>query len=81
MDKRQIIKTLSSFHGVSGYEFKFADKIKDMFLKYCDEVRIDALGNVIALKKSESKNAGSVMIEAHCDEIGLIFVFRFRWRY
>lgn len=72
MDKRQIIKTLSSFHGVSGYEFKFTDKIKEVFLKYCDDVNTDSLGNIIALKKSEVQNAGSVMIEAHCDEIGLM---------
>ena len=43
-----------------------------MFEPYADDVRIDALGNVIAVKYAKKKNVPSVMIEAHCDEIGLM---------
>lgn len=72
MDKRQIIRHLSSLHGVSGYEFRFSGEIAGMFSQYCDEVSTDSLGNVIGVKKSESSCGKSVMLEAHTDEIGLM---------
>lgn len=72
MDKRQIIKYLSSLHGVSGYEFRFSKEIAKLFLKYCDEVSEDALGNIIGVKKSSLNTGKSVMLEAHTDEIGLM---------
>lgn len=72
MDKRQTIRKLSSFHGVSGYEFRFSKELSQMFSPFCDEVSIDTLGNVIGVKKSKIENASSVMIEAHTDEIGFM---------
>ena len=72
MDKRQIIKKLSAFHGVSGYEYRFSKDLCDMFSPFCDEVSIDTLGNVIGVQKSSESNGRSVMIEAHTDEIGLM---------
>ena len=69
---KNIIEKLSDMRGVSGFEYRITDKIANMFKPYCDEVKIDALGSVIAHKKSNIKNAPKVMIEAHCDEIGLI---------
>lgn len=58
--------------GVSGYEYRLTDKIADMFAPYCDDVRVDSLGSVIAVKRCGKENAPRVMLEAHCDEIGLI---------
>ena len=43
-----------------------------MFEQFSDEVKIDSLGSVIALKKCGIENAPKVMLEAHMDEIGLI---------
>lgn len=65
------ISLLSNLHGTSGNEFAVAEGVKNMFAPYCDEIEVDALGNVIALKKSK-KSKGKVMIEAHMDEVGLI---------
>ena len=72
MDTAKVIKELSCLHGVSGYEYRIADKIADMFSIYCDEVTTDALGNIIGVKKSDSPDAKSVMLEAHMDEIGMM---------
>lgn len=72
MEKKHLIKQLTSLRGVSGYEFRFSHEIADIFAKYCDEVKTDALGNVIGIKKSVLSNGKSVMIEAHTDEIGLM---------
>lgn len=69
---RKLIKKLSDMRGISGYEYRLTDKIADMFAPYCDEVKIDALGSVIAVRYCGKDNAPRIMIEAHCDEIGLI---------
>lgn len=72
MDIREVIKKLSCLHGVSGYEFRISDTVKDMFAVYCDEVTSDALGSVIGVKRSHTPDAKAVMLEAHMDEIGLM---------
>lgn len=69
---RSLIKKLSDLRGISGFEYRLNKQIADIFSPYADEVRIDSLGSVIAVKRCGIKNAPSVMIEAHCDEIGLI---------
>lgn len=68
----ELIKQLSSLRGISGFEYRIADQIAALFRPYADEVRIDNLGNIIARKKCGKENAPKVMIEAHCDEIGLM---------
>lgn len=69
---RKLIKKLSDMRGISGFEYRITDEIKNMLSPYCDEVKIDALGSVIGVKRCGAKNAPKLMIEAHCDEIGLI---------
>ncbi len=69
---RKLLKTLSDMRGISGYEYRIADKIAKMFEPYCDEVKIDALGSIIAVKRCGKENAPKIMIEAHMDEIGLM---------
>lgn len=69
---QNIIKKLSDLRGASGHEGRINSEIADMFRPYCDEVRIDALGSVIAERKCGKENAPKVMLEAHMDEIGLV---------
>lgn len=69
---RELIKELSDMRAISGSEYRINKRIAEMFMPYADEVRIDALGSVIAKKECTTENAPSVMIEAHCDEIGLM---------
>lgn len=68
----QLIKRLSDMRGISGFEYRITDEIRQMFLPYADEVSIDALGSVIAVKRCGRTDARKIMIEAHCDEIGLM---------
>ena len=65
------INFLSASSGISGFEHSIADYIKKELSKYNYDVHTDNLGNVIAQKKSGVSN-GSVMLEAHMDEIGLV---------
>ena len=70
MDLAQLLKDLSESSGVSGYENMPADIITKAWSELADEVRRDALGNVIAAKKG--KGHGKLLLAAHIDEIGLM---------
>jgi tetrahedral aminopeptidase len=73
VDVIPLLKRLSEACGVSGYEHEIRSIIYDLFAPYADEVRTDALGNVIALKKGlGAEPRPSIMIATHMDEIGLI---------
>ncbi len=67
-----LIKTFSEMRAVSGHEERISGDIADIFQKFCDDVRTDNLGNVIALKKGKDTHGQKIMIEAHMDEIGLM---------
>ena len=69
---KKLIKELSDLRGISGFEYRISDKIAEYFRPYADEVTVDTLGNVIAVKRCGKENAKKIMIEAHCDEIGLM---------
>lgn len=69
---RKLIRKLSDMRGISGHEYRLTDKISEMFSEYCDEVNIDPLGSVIAVRRCGIPDAPKLMIEAHCDEIGLM---------
>ncbi len=71
---KQLLKALTETFGPSGYE----DEVRKLILKevkpLADEVRVDALGNLIVRKKpaANSKNPKRIMLAAHMDEIGVI---------
>lgn len=71
---KKLLKILTETFGPSGYE----DAVRAVILKevkpLADEVRVDALGNVIARMKPAkgAKNPKKIMLAAHMDEIGLI---------
>ncbi len=68
---KKILKTLSDMRGVSGFEYRISDKIKNLFLPYLDDVYINNSGSVVGVKKAKNP-LGKIMIEAHIDEIGLM---------
>ncbi len=68
----ETLKKLTQIYGVSGCEDRIRDVIKSEIGSYCDEIDIDALGNLIAHKKGNGKK---IMLAAHIDEIGVIATF------
>jgi len=66
---KPLIEKLTTTFSPSGYEDSIRDVIRKEIEKYADEVRVDALGNLIARKGSGGKK---IMIAAHMDEIGLM---------
>ena len=66
-----LLKKLSEEFGPPGHEQRVRGVVKDLLGEAADEVRVDPLGNVIALKKG-SKGSGKIMLAAHMDEIALM---------
>ncbi|MBU2611977.1 MAG: M42 family peptidase, partial [Chloroflexi bacterium] len=69
---KSLIKTLTETFSPSGYETAIREVIRDEIKSLADEIRVDALGNLIARKGTTSKNGKKIMLAAHMDEIGLI---------
>jgi putative aminopeptidase FrvX len=67
-----ILKELSEAFGVSGCEDEVRRLIIEAIKHDVDEVRVDSIGNLIALKRGTGESELKVMIAAHMDEIGLM---------
>jgi putative aminopeptidase FrvX len=57
---------------LAGFEDEMISNLKSDLQDSVDELRVDALGNVIATIKGKSKNASSLMVFAHTDSLGMI---------
>lgn len=64
-----MINKLTHTFGPSGNERKVAGLISGMLKGKVDEIKTDALGNLICIKKGTGKK---IMLAAHMDEIGII---------
>jgi len=65
-----LLKQLSEALGVSGNEHEVREIIKDAVKGLVDEIRVDTLGNLIAVKGKGKRPR--VMVAAHMDEVGLM---------
>ena len=65
-----LLAELTNLSGASGNEKKVREFIISQISDYCDEIKIDAIGNVIALKKGIQDK--KIMLAAHMDEVGFI---------
>lgn len=69
-----LIRMLVEAYGPSGFEDGMREIIRPLIEPYVDEVRVDAMGNLIAHKRAagDRANPQKVMIAAHMDEIGVM---------
>ena len=58
--------------GVPGCEERIRKLVLEEIKGLADEVRVDAMGNVIALRKGSHQPSKKVMVAAHMDEIGFM---------
>ena len=72
MDLTELTRTLSNLSGPSGFESAVYAWIADHLRPVADEVRTDALGNMIAVKRCGKPGAKMILLDAHMDEIGFI---------
>ncbi len=75
MDILSFLKESTGRFGPSGHEREIAEWLREQFKPLCDEVTVDAMGNVLAVQKPTAKPGGKtprIMICAHMDEIALL---------
>lgn len=68
---KELIKKLVEAHGPSGDEEQVRALIEEVIRGKVDQVRTDALGNLIALRRGTG-GGKRVMVAAHMDEIGVV---------
>jgi putative aminopeptidase FrvX len=68
---KDLIKKLTEAYGPSGYEHQMRQIIREEIRGYADEIKTNALGSLIALKRGSGKGK-KVMLAAHMDEIGVM---------
>jgi len=71
---KKLLKQLTETFGPSGYEDNVRKLVMAEVKPLADEIKVDALGNLIVRKRpsKQTKATKKIMIAAHMDEIGLI---------
>ena len=71
---KKLLQQLTDAFGPSGFEDRVREIVCAEVQGLADEIRVDALGNLIVRKKPSRLNGEpkKIMIAAHMDEIGLI---------
>ena len=71
---KKLLKQLTEAFGPSGYEDNIRKLVLAEVKPLADEIKVDALGNLIARKKPSkvTKDTKKIMIAAHMDEIGIM---------
>ncbi len=70
----RLLERLCNVIAVSGDEGAVRKIVLEEVQPYADEVKVDALGNVLATKLGLAENRMRVMLDAHMDEVGLMIV-------
>ncbi len=68
----ELLKNLTEAVGVSSGEQEIRQLILDLIKDHVDEWHVDAMGNLIALKKGTGASALRILVDAHMDEVGLM---------
>jgi endoglucanase len=68
----ELIEKLSNACGIAGQENEIRKIVLEEIKDLADDIRVDAMGNVLAIKKAKTANALKVMVAAHMDEVGFL---------
>ncbi|MGC9521415.1 MAG: M42 family metallopeptidase [Anaerolineae bacterium] len=68
------LEVLSNAPGISGDETEVRRALRSLLEGHVDEIRVDAIGNLIAKKTGTGASPLRVLITAHMDEVGLMVV-------
>lgn len=74
MELKELLKELTDAHGVSGHEYPAGEVFAKQAKPFSDEIIIDKLGSVIAIKKGQQtgEKRFKILLAGHLDEIGLM---------
>jgi len=69
------LQQLSELRGISGDERAVRKWIEDAIRDHVDEMRVDTMGNLLAVKNGRGKGRRMrVLLDAHMDEVGMMVV-------
>lgn len=71
--KLDLLKKLCETPGIAGREEQVRALVIEQMTPLVDEIRVDALGNVIGLKRGSGKR--KIMVAGHMDEIGFLVTY------
>lgn len=69
-----LLRRLTQTFSPSGVEEHVATLIEEVIRPYCDEIRKDKLGNLIAIRRKKG-NGKKLMVATHMDEIGIMITY------
>lgn len=69
---KTLLRNLTEIPAPSGHEDGLRDFVRNLVKPHADEVRVDALGNLIVRKGRQAKNGRRILLAAHLDEVGLV---------
>ena len=72
MELKELMLSLCSLMSVSGHEYRSHAKVRELVGEHFDEIKEDAVGNILLIRRCGRENAAKIMIDAHFDEIGMI---------
>ena len=70
----KLLEKLTNVIGVSGDEGEVRKIVLEQVKPYADDVRVDAMGNILATRLGRGKKRLRVMLDAHMDEVGFMIV-------
>lgn len=70
----RLLERLCNAVSVSGDESEVRKIVVEEVKTYADEVKVDALGNVLVTKHGSGRKNPRVMLDAHMDEVGFMIV-------
>src|SRR5512143_196164 len=66
------LKRLSNANGVSGDESAVRRIVIELIKDHVDDLRVDTMGNVLAVKRARRTARLRIMLDAHMDEVGFM---------
>lgn len=69
---KELLRKLCTLPGVSSWEDQVRDCVMEVAGQYATELRVDAMGNVIAFKEGAKATGNKLLLTAHMDEVGLM---------
>jgi endoglucanase len=70
----KILERLCNACAVSGDEGEVRKIVLEQVRPYAEEIKVDALGNVLVTRHGQGKDTLRVMLAAHMDEVGLMLI-------
>ncbi|MDH5507118.1 MAG: hypothetical protein OEZ02_07845, partial [Anaerolineae bacterium] len=68
----KLLQQLSEASAISGSEHAVRKIVLKQITPYIDDIQIDPMGNLLAIKHGSSPSLPRVMLAAHMDEVGMM---------